>query len=68
MNSKLLKSIMTLNGDTSLSLSNYLGITVQSLRNKMNEKGTEFKQCEIARIKNRYKLDAEILDQIFFTE
>ena len=43
MNSKLLRSIMLLNGDTNASLAKFLGITEQSISNKINENGTEFK-------------------------
>lgn len=67
MNGKLLRSIMVLHGDTNISLAKYLGITEQSLSNKINENGTEFKQGEIARIKDRYNLDGEMIDNIFFT-
>ena len=66
MNSKLLKAVMVMYGDTNASLAEYLGITEQSACNKINENGTEFKQGEIAMIKNRYNLDAEMLDRIFF--
>ena len=66
MNGKLLRSIMVLHGDTNISLARYLGITEQSLSNKINENGTEFKQGEIARIKDRYNLSGEMIDNIFF--
>lgn len=66
MNKKLLRSIMTLNGDTNASLASYLGITEQSVCNKINESGTEFKQGEIFKIKIRYGLDGNTIDQIFF--
>ena len=68
MNGKLLRSIMTLHGDTNASLAEYLGITEQSVSNKINEKGTEFKQGEITRIKARYNLDCDMIDRIFFAE
>ncbi len=66
MNSKLLKSLMVMHGDTNASLAGFLGISEQSVCNKINENGTEFKQGEIARIKARYNLDADMVDQIFF--
>ncbi len=66
MNSKLLRSIMLLNGDTNASLAKFLGITEQSISNKINENGTEFKQGEIAKIKLKYNLDSDAIDQIFF--
>ena len=68
MNSQLLKSVMVLNGDTAVQLAKFLGISEQSLSNKINEKGTEFKQGEIAKIKERYGLDCDMVDRIFFAE
>ncbi len=66
MNGKLLKSFMVMHGDTNATLASFLGISEQSVCNKINENGTEFKQGEIARIKTRYNLDADMVDQIFF--
>lgn len=66
MNSKLMRSVMLLNGDTNATLAEYLGITEQSVSNKINEKGTEFKQGEITKIKARYNLDCDMVDRIFF--
>ena len=68
MNKELLRSIMVLHGDTNKTLADYLGITEQSLCNKINENGTEFKQGEIKRIKIRYNLSAEQVDLIFFAD
>lgn len=66
MNGKLLRSIMILYGDTNATLATYLGITEQSVSNKINENGTEFKQGEIAKIIKRYNLDCDTVDRIFF--
>lgn len=66
MNSSLLRSMMVLHGDTNASLAAFLGITEQSVCNKINEKGTEFKQGEIAKIKEKYGLDSDMVDRIFF--
>jgi len=71
MNSKLLKSIMVLNGDTIRDLADFLGISPQSVSYKINEKvinkdKIEFKQGEIAAIKERYNLSAEQVEAIFF--
>ena len=66
MNAKLLRSVMALFGDTNASLAEFLGITEQSVSNKINEKGTEFKQGEISKIKARYNLSSDMVDQIFF--
>ena len=68
MNKELLRSIMVLFGDTNKTLADFLGITEQSLSNKINENGTEFKQSEIRRIKIRYNLTAEQVDLIFFAD
>ena len=66
MNSKLLLSVMTLHGDTIKDLAKYLGKTEQIVSKKINEKGTEFKQGEIFKIKERYNLSAEQVESIFF--
>lgn len=68
MNSRELKSVMVLNGDNVVSLANFLGISEQSLRNKMRENGTSFKQGEIAMIVSRYSLTPDRTMAIFFTE
>lgn len=66
MNSQMLRSIMVLHGDTNKDLAKLLGKTEQSVSNKINEKGTEFTQGEIAKIKTRYNLTAEQVEAIFF--
>lgn len=66
MNKDLLRSVMVLHGDTNKSLAAFLGITEQSVSNKINENGTEFRQGEIGRIKTRYNLTSEQVDLIFF--
>lgn len=68
MNAKLMRSVMVLHGDTNATLAEFLGITEQSVCNKINENGTEFRQGEIAKIKARYNLDSDMVDRIFFTE
>lgn len=66
MNKELLRSIMVLHGDTNKDLAKLLEITEQSVSGKINENGTEFKQGEIAKIKDRYKLSPEQVESIFF--
>lgn len=66
MNVKLLRSFMALHGDTNRSLADSLGITEQSVSAKINENGTEFKQGEIAKIRERYQLTADQVEAIFF--
>lgn len=67
MNGALLKSIMVLNGDTIRDLADFLGKSPQSISDKINERGTEFKQGEIAAIKERYNLTANQVEDIFFS-
>lgn len=66
MNKELLRSFMVLNGDTNRDLAVFLDISEQSVSNKINENGTEFKQGEIAAIRQRYGLTAEQVTDIFF--
>ena len=66
MNKELLRSVMVLNNDTYVTLANALGISPQSVSNKVNENGTEFTQGEIKLIKNRYNLTPEQVESIFF--
>lgn len=67
MNIALLKSKMALNGDTQTTLAEYLGVTNNTMSNKMIGK-YEFKHSEIEAIARRYKLTAEELTTIFFNE
>lgn len=66
MNKKMLRSMMVLHDDTNESLAIFLGISAKSVNDKINEKGTEFKQSEIAAIKKRYTLSDEQVSLIFF--
>jgi hypothetical protein len=68
MNGVKLKSIMVLHGDTNKDLATLLELSEQSISNKINENGTEFKQGEIAKIKDRYKLSPKDVDSIFFSK
>lgn len=69
MNKNRLMGIMKLNEDTSEELAKYLGIARSTLSSKMNEyRGMEFTQGEIKKIKERYKLDAEEIELIFFAQ
>ena len=73
MNKALFKSIMALHNDTVNDLAIFLCLTPQSVYYKMNEtkmpsgKNAEFGQGEIRRIKERYNLDAEQVEKIFFS-
>lgn len=67
MNKKMLESKMKLFGDTNATLAQAIGISPQSLSAKKNEtNGKEFNQGEIVKIKERYKLSSEEIDNIFF--
>ena len=66
MNRAMLRSVMCLHGDTNKDLAELLDISEQSISAKINENGTEFKQGEIAKIKDRYGLSPEEVDVIFF--
>ena len=59
---------MALHGDTNASLAAFIGITEQSVSNKINENGTEFKSGEIFKIKEKYKLNGDMIDRIFFED
>ncbi len=66
MNKEMLRSVMVLNGDTNKELAEYLEISEASVSAKMNENKTEFKQKEIAKIRDKYNLSAEQIEAIFF--
>ena len=66
MNTKLFRSIMVLNNDTNKSLAEFLQLSEQTVCNKINENGTEFRQGEIAMIRDRYNLTADQIADIFF--
>lgn len=66
MNKSLFRSVMILHNDTNKSLAEYLDISENSVSNKINENGTEFKQSEISMIKKRYALTDEQTIAIFF--
>lgn len=68
MNKKLLRGLMALHGDTNKSLAEYLGISEQSVCNKINEKKTEFTREEIQAIKRKYNMSADLVDLVFFAE
>lgn len=67
MNKQKLESIMKLHSDTGGTLAKTLGIARSTFSAKINEtNGAEFTQSEIATIKDRYKLSANEVDEIFF--
>ena len=64
-NTRLLKAKMVLFGDTISTLAAALGINRQNASIKVNGK-RDFKQTEIAKITERYKLTLEEVAAIFF--
>lgn len=64
-NTRLLKAKMVLFGDTVSTLAQALGINRQNASVKINGK-RDFKQTEIAKIVERYKLSFEDMMAIFF--
>lgn len=61
-----LREQMDIYGDTLESLANYLNIAYQTLSKKMNGH-VDFTRTEILKIKQRYNLSAEQVDNIFFS-
>lgn len=62
-----LKSKMALHGDNGGDLASYLHISRSTLSSKMNEtNGSEFTQNEILKIKEKYSLTSDEVDEIFF--
>lgn len=66
MDEKLLRSAMVKHGDTQSDLAEAMGISLSRLNAKINNNGAEFKQTEIMFIKQRYKLTAKEVNEIFF--
>ena len=66
MNKAKLRGVMALHGDTNKDVAELLGISEQSFSCKINENGTEFKQGEITKIKDKYNLSPAEVDSIFF--
>ena len=66
MDVKLFRSIMVLHNDTNKTLADFLKVSEQTVCNKINENGTQFKQNEIAMLVKRYNLTAEQITDIFF--
>lgn len=67
MNKNMLESVMKLHGDTGTVLAQFLGIARSTFSAKINEtNGAEFTQSEISKIKWRYSLKPDEVDDIFF--
>lgn len=65
----LLESKMKLYQDTQAKLAEVLNISLQTFNIKINSKdGACFTQNEILALKNRYKLSADEVNEIFFAD
>ena len=68
MNGQKLKSTIVLFGENIQDLAEVLNITPQTLSNKIHSKyGACFTQDEIGIIKKHYNLNAEQVNEIFFS-
>lgn len=67
MNKKWLEAEMKRFGDTGSTLADALDISEVTLSRKKNGE-SDFTRGEMAIIKKRYALSADMIDQIFFTE
>lgn len=67
MNKRYLEAEMKRYGDTGSTLAEALGISEVTLSRKKNGE-SDFTRGEMAVIKNRYNLTAELVDVIFFTD
>lgn len=65
MNKQRLRGKIVENGDTQSDLAKALGMSLCNLSLRINRK-VEFRCNEIEAIKQRYKLSAEEVDNIFF--
>lgn len=65
MNKLKLKAEMVLHEDTVKDLSKAMGMARATFYSKLNGK-TDFKQSEIGFIQQRYSLDADKVNEIFF--
>lgn len=69
MNSKELKVEMLRHGENGDKLASHLGISRQSLSNKISENNnSEFTQKEISKIIEHYNLSTERVMEIFFAQ
>lgn len=69
MDTRRIKSLMVLNGDTLATLSEVVGCTKETLSKKINEwEGSEFTQSEIKAVKDYYNLTPQEVDSIFFAK
>ena len=69
MNKNALVSKMKLHGDRQEDLAKHIGISPQRFSAKVNGTGgAEFTQGEICKIKGKYNLTSEEVNEIFFVD
>ena len=68
MNINKLKSKMVEFGDTQNDLAGAMGISLSRLNAKINNNNADFRRNEIVFISDRYNLDAEEIEDIFFAQ
>lgn len=68
MNETSLRVHMVKHGDTQETLAKAMGISLSRLNAKIKSNNAEFKQTEILFIKERYKLTAKDVNEIFFSD
>ena len=67
MKKNIFESKMKLHGDIQSDLAKFLGISLSRFNAKLNgTDGAEFTRSEIQKIKERYNLTSEEIDEIFF--
>lgn len=66
MNKNAFKSVMAYHGDTQKKVADALGISAQTIGDKLNGL-TDFTQSEIQALTERYKLTPAQVDEIFFS-
>lgn len=65
MNKTAFRAVMVFNGDDQKKVADALGISAQTVSDKLNGI-TDFKQSEIQALAERYKLTPAQVDEIFF--
>lgn len=65
MNKNAFKSVMVLHGDTQKTVADALGVSEQTVGDKINGV-SDFKTSEIKILINRYNLTPDQVDEIFF--
>jgi hypothetical protein len=68
MNKNELVSVMKKHGDNQADLAEYIGISLQRFNAKINQtNGAEFTRPEMQKVKEKYGLTSEQVDEIFLT-